>query len=325
MNTTYFLGANSRHGFYSFYDSFPPAKDCFLHIIKGGPGNGKSGFMRHIGAAAEAKGLDVEYVVCSGDPDSLDGVYIPALKQAWCDGTAPHVTEPKIFAVTSDYVNLGKLCKLPISSTDSEKIQRLNAGNKALYARAYSYIAAAGGISDAAPVQALPQWLSGHIKQLLDSATVHTSAPHIEHCFFSAITCKGWVHLNSSITGICSTVYAFSSCAPAALALVVKEAQSRGLQRICSPDPIDPTRLSAVLLPELSMAFVAPDWSIPGQQYINLGTAPTGSQYEAATGKAIELLSQAKALHDELEAVYKPYIDFAGLDLFTAEEIRRYI
>jgi hypothetical protein len=325
MNTTYFLGANSRHGFYSFYDSFPSAEDCFLHIIKGGPGNGKSGFMRRIGKAAEAKGLDVEYVVCSGDPDSLDGVYIPALKQAWCDGTAPHVTEPRIFAVTADYVNLGRLCRLPIGAADREKIQRLNAGNKALYARAYSYIAAAAGISDAAPVGVLPKWLGGHIKQLLGGAAVQPAAPHIEHCFFSAITCKGWVHLNDSITGLCSTVYAFDSCAPAALALVVKEAQSRGLQRICSPDPIDPTRLSAVLLPELSMAFAAPDWSIPGQQYINLGAFSPDPQYEAATGKAIELLGQAKALHDELEAVYKPYIDFAGLDAFTAEEIERYI
>ena len=76
MNISYFLGANSRSGFYSLYDSFPPGENTFLHIIKGGPGNGKSRFMRRIGAAAESRGLDVEYVLCSGDPD-LPGATAP--------------------------------------------------------------------------------------------------------------------------------------------------------------------------------------------------------------------------------------------------------
>ena len=73
MNMRYFLGANSRRGFYSLYDSFPPGEASFLHIIKGGPGTGKSGFMRRLAAAAEEKGLEVETGHCSRDLDSLDG------------------------------------------------------------------------------------------------------------------------------------------------------------------------------------------------------------------------------------------------------------
>ena len=42
--------------------------------------------------AAEKKGLEVEYILCSGDPDSLDGVYIPALRLGYADGTAPHLS-----------------------------------------------------------------------------------------------------------------------------------------------------------------------------------------------------------------------------------------
>ena len=133
MNLNYFLGANSCRGFYSLYGSFPPEEDSFLHIIKGGPGNGKSGFMRRLAAAAEEKGLEVETVLCSGDPDSLDGIYIPALGQAWCDGTAPHVAEPAAFAVDADYVNLGVFCHLPLSSSDGEQVQGLNRAYKALY------------------------------------------------------------------------------------------------------------------------------------------------------------------------------------------------
>ena len=94
-DTTFFLAANSGRGLASFYEDFP-GRGVFLHIVKGGPGTGKSGFMRRIRAAAAARGLDTESILCSGDPDSLDALVIPALAQAWMDGTAPHVREPGI-------------------------------------------------------------------------------------------------------------------------------------------------------------------------------------------------------------------------------------
>ena len=67
----WFLGANSAEGFRSLYEDFCRSEGDFLRIIKGGPGCGKSSFMRHIGEAAEKKGLEVEYILCSGDPDSF--------------------------------------------------------------------------------------------------------------------------------------------------------------------------------------------------------------------------------------------------------------
>ena len=77
-------------------------------VLKGGPGVGKSTMMKAIGAAAEKRGLDVEYIRCSGDPDSLDAVQIPQLKTAAVDGTAPHVIEPRYPAAVDRYVNLGQ-------------------------------------------------------------------------------------------------------------------------------------------------------------------------------------------------------------------------
>ena len=93
----YFLGANSRNGFFSLYDGFvdPEAGD-FLYVIKGGPGCGKSTLMKRVGKAAENAGLPVEYVLCSGDPDSLDGVWLPTLHTGFVDGTAPHVRVTKV-------------------------------------------------------------------------------------------------------------------------------------------------------------------------------------------------------------------------------------
>ena len=73
----YFLGANSPAGFYSLYDQLiDPAEAEAVFILKGGPGCGKSTLMKRVAAAAEERGLQVEYIPCSGDPDSLDAILL---------------------------------------------------------------------------------------------------------------------------------------------------------------------------------------------------------------------------------------------------------
>lgn len=106
--TRYFLGGNTASGFVSFYGQFCRGPEDFLWVIKGGPGCGKSSFMKTIGRAAENAGLDVEYVLCSGDPDSVDGVYLPALHTGYADGTAPHVLEAVTPGAAGLYLDLGQ-------------------------------------------------------------------------------------------------------------------------------------------------------------------------------------------------------------------------
>ena len=61
----YFLGANSPGGFYSLYDQLiDPAEADAVFILKGGPGCGKSTLMKRVAAAAEERGLQVEYIRC---------------------------------------------------------------------------------------------------------------------------------------------------------------------------------------------------------------------------------------------------------------------
>ncbi len=86
----YFLGANSPSGFYSLYDQLlPPERARAIYILKGGPGCGKSTLMRKVAAWAQETGLETEYILCSGDPDSLDAVVFPDKAAAIVDGTAP--------------------------------------------------------------------------------------------------------------------------------------------------------------------------------------------------------------------------------------------
>ena len=94
-STHFFLGANSGRGFQSLFPQFcAPEQYHDLLVLKGGPGAGKSTMMKTIGAAMEEEGEAVEYLYCSGDPTSLDGVHFPRLRTAIVDGTAPHGTAP---------------------------------------------------------------------------------------------------------------------------------------------------------------------------------------------------------------------------------------
>ena len=91
MTTHFFLGANSGQGFQNLFPHFCKPEDHYdLIVLKGGPGVGKSTMMRRVGKAMEDRGEDVEYLYCSGDPNSLDGVHIPRIRTAIVDGTAPH-------------------------------------------------------------------------------------------------------------------------------------------------------------------------------------------------------------------------------------------
>ncbi len=93
----YYLGANTPGGFYSLYDQLlDPEEMEEVLILKGGPGCGKSTLMGRVATRAEAMGLPVEYIRCSGDPDSLDAILLPDRHAAIVDGTAPHVLEPRL-------------------------------------------------------------------------------------------------------------------------------------------------------------------------------------------------------------------------------------
>ena len=94
-NISFFLGANSAGGFVSLYDTWIDQKNTqAFYVIKGGAGCGKSTLMKTVAHHLLNMGYEVEYIFCSGDPDSLDGIRIPRKNVAMVDGTAPHRMDP---------------------------------------------------------------------------------------------------------------------------------------------------------------------------------------------------------------------------------------
>lgn len=345
MSLKYFLGANTKNGFSSLYSGFPPDINTFLHIVKGGPGTGKSGYMRAIGARAEELGMEVEYVLCSGDPDSLDGVYIPSLRQAWADGTAPHALEPVSFGVNGDYINLGQFCRTPLSAEDGEKVLCLTDAYRAEYKRAYSCLAAAAELRRGA----LPSVFSEATLSVIRNRVAGILSRHAsEKCkrsyakqyFLRAISCKGIYRLPETIMTLCKLIYRFDSKfggdAPA-LRLAAEEAKKRGLPLIVCPSPLDSELIDAVLLPWHSLAFVSSEWDIDSARNVQLDryTLPelrlenrvplrrTMQICNAASELAVERLRAAKELHDRLETIYYQYMDFSALTKYTESDLKK--
>ena len=157
----FFLGANSGGGFFSLYDQLGRPEDTYdLIVLKGGPGVGKSTMMKAIGAAAEKRGLDVEYIRCSGDPDSLDAVQIPQLKTAAVDGTAPHVIEPRYPAAVDRYVNLGQCYDVDRLKERRREIVACSEGYQAEYRKAYACLHACRAVR-AEVEESLRPWMNG--------------------------------------------------------------------------------------------------------------------------------------------------------------------
>ena len=315
MDQTFFLAANSGQGFTSLYDGFP-GEGQFLHIIKGGPGTGKSGFMRRIREAAQARGLDTVSILCSGDPDSLDGLSVPALGQAWVDGTAPHVREPRLFGADADYVNLGFYCRLPLSEADRAKALALNRAYKEQYSRAYAHLEAAAALEAGEELQdaQITQDQLRRVRKLLDAFPDRTEGCAVEKRFISAISCKGPLFLGDSVNSLCKQIYHLRGSA--VLEQTAAIAKRKCDRVILCPRPLRPGQLEAVLLPELSLAFLR----APAPLMVPAGERLLSGE---ALSAALEALRAAKTLHDKLEAVYRPYMDFGALTGFTEEYVER--
>ena len=346
--TRYFLGANSRYGFYSLYDGFTsPASGDFLWVIKGGPGCGKSSFMKKIGAAAEEHGLPVEYIHCSGDPDSLDGVRLPTLRTAYADGTAPHVIESVYPGAASLYLDLGTFYDAGALETELDAIVDINRRYKRLYDRAYACIAASAGVSPRSIPGLYGAAETEKVRRKLHSFAAREfkgdgSGSAVKRRFLSAVSCKGRVFFSDTVKALGRRVYAVDNeygLADSFLSGVAALAEENGCASVLCPDPIDPETLEAVLLPELSLALLATDGKTgyDGEidRHIRLDALiekdaaaalrPEVRKARKLSGElldyGIETLAKAKALHDELEKIYNPHVDFDGLYAVAADHI----
>lgn len=339
----YFLGANSPSGFYSLYPQLiPPESARAIYILKGGPGCGKSTLMRRVAEEMDRAGIEQEYILCSGDPESLDALLLPQLKIALVDGTAPHIVEPKYPGAVERYINLGECYDANALWERREELMASMTGYKGCYQRAYRCLEASAEIFEDIRATLLTKQLSDKLAKRAGGILSRelrkkkgVEAGRVKQRFLGAVTHKGLMCLYDTALTQCPRIYELSDSYGLAHELLVHllaGATTGGWDVVACPDPMAPERLSHLLVPEKGIAFLTtgPGLSLPKKPYrrVRLDAAVEENLLRrsrpqirfakkvssALMEEAISCLDQAKCRHDALENIYNPYVDFQQVE-----------
>ena len=339
----FFLGANSAHGFHSLYDSLAdPYKGDYIWYIKGGPGSGKSTFMRRAAEAAEKLGYHVAYVLCSGDPSSLDGIYIYELKTAYVDATSPHIQEPRLPGAAGRYIDFSDFYKKDVS-IDSERIADLFKKYRQQYARAYELLNAAALCSPSGIPGAVTEEAKARIRCMARETAKELPESGVEGgqkgIFLSALTGKGRIRCIETVGYTEKTLKIRSAFGleDVFLQALSDECRSRKLYCILCRDPLLPERLEGLIVPEASFSVLS--WHRKEKDTVNLDDAldpdilksveEDRKRCSAEVNRLLKLasfsLDKASVLHSELEEVYRPTVDFPAVSAYTERHIIEHI
>lgn len=353
--TSFFLGANTPEGFVSFFDElYNPYNHCNPYIIKGGPGTGKSTLMKKVGAEMEKRGYDTEYVYCSSDEKSLDGLIVPGLSLSVADGTSPHVLEPKFPGAAENIINLGSFWDSVKLKKTGDKIRSLTLENSIHHRRSSSYLAAAGKLSDEnvrlcrdfIREEKINSFATRFALRECDKSKKGQPGKRFKR-FLSGITPDGVVFMDSTVSVLCTRVIGIEDDTGAVSNLLCERCGEAVLQRgydvIFCHCPIRPRECEHIIIPELSLCIltvkrshpvgVSCDRLIHTKRFMTEGIQNHKRRLsfnrrlmDELILQSITCLKKAKNVHDELERIYIDAMDFDGMNKYirtlTDEMIR---
>ncbi len=261
MQHRYFAASNSAEGFKNYYGEVFSRAD-FIYIIKGGPGTGKSSFMKRYARRAEERGYICEYYYCSSDPSSLDGVLIFSEKGVigLLDGTPPHVSEPKFPGAREQIINLGECWDTELLRKQKNEIIALSERKGAEYKNAYTFLRSVGNlraVSDGLLDESLDRHkmraaVSRLIKDLPEGDMGYAPA------ILDSVSMNGRVRL-SSFEDNAEKLYIisdFHGIGELFLTELFFSLRSRNVTARVSFDPVCPDRVDGIFLEKERIAFV---------------------------------------------------------------------
>ena len=334
-----FLGCNSGSGFISEFGTvYDGDSGWTAHIIKGGPGTGKSTFMKKIAAEAVTKGFNPIISPCTGDPDSLDAVIIPEISAVIMDGTAPHIVEGENIGGVERIVNFGDAFdyrKLRRRRNEIIKTNRLISEN---YRLVYRYTAAAAALKKSV----LPSLQSAVDGEKTAAFCRNFTRKHLPKkgkegrettAFLDGLTCKGKIFFGDAPSRLVSDITVIDDRDGAAANAVIRgiaaAAKQNGYDYILCPDPLMPdVLLRHIIIPQAGVAVITGTRDtvtgctrqIHAKRFLNgkdIAKERVNFSFRTAAeleNTAMEAMKRCKQLHDELEKLYSDAVDFMVID-----------
>ena len=346
----FFPGSNTPVGFYSYYDYILKSREAQrIIVLKGGPGTGKSSFMRRIAKHFVGLGYDTELLHCSSDPNSLDGVCVREPGFLILDGTSPHVVDPKAPGAVDEIINLGDCWYKERIKKNKEAIISTNEAISSHFARAYRYLSAA---------KSLQQQIGYDYLTLTDRSGVRAETETLKKTFglggFSPVDGKERKAFLGAVTplGIINYIDTFASNARYVYNVEAEFAYNAGdfFQNLAemflrsgydvrtfycpmSPD----SKIEHLYVPTLDVFFTTRNAHhmltetdsadiIDLNQYVDAKNIPGNTTvdlefYNLLLSRAVESIAGAKKLHDALEQNYVPFMDFGKVEFLCDKVI----
>jgi DNA replication protein DnaC len=340
-----FPGNNTPDGFFSYYDYIIPKNANRVFVIKGGPGVGKSTFMRAIAKDMVERGYNVEMHHCSSDNGSIDGVVFPEIGIGILDGTWPHVVDPKVPGAVDEIVWLGEFWDEKSVRAHKKEILQAQKGAESVFRRAYRFLKAAQIIYE--------DWESIYMEamdfgraNMIAEHIIHENFAHIEvaakpgfqrKLFASAITPDGMVNYLNSIVAGCKKRYVICGHPGTGKSVLLHKVAQAALERgffvetyFC---PLHPHKVEHVVVPELGLALtksIEPHTYIPCREdrVVDMNCClddgivekhypyivRAQDEFSRLFSSSIYYIGQAKQYHDALEEFYAPNMDFEGIE-----------
>ena len=352
MHNKFFAASNSSRGFTNYFKEVFCSADM-IYVIKGGPGTGKSSFMKRCSRRAEEKGYIVENYCCSSDADSLDGVLISGGDKSIgvLDGTAPHVWEPEFPGIGEQLVDLGQFWNGKLLHSQKNEIMALNRKKTSAYNKAYTYLRSCGNLRTVTDMLLRDvinkEKMTRAVGRIVDSLDL----PDGENAKViptptDAVTMKGYVSFNT-FKEMADNVFVvgFSQgIGQILLCELVSQLRCKKLTMKVAYDAVCPWLVNEIFIEDIKTAFVIGGNEeierLPqNEKYINskrfidneeLRSARSEIRYTSKLSSsslegALHALSEVNVYHFLLEDIYKNAMDFKALTEFTNEFVKTFI
>lgn len=342
----FFAASNSGCGFRNYYNDVFGGADRII-VVKGGPGTGKSRFIRNVAEHAADCGWVAEYYYCSSDPSSLDGVLLrkDGDLSAVIDGTPPHPWEPSLPGVRDTIVNLGDFWDVSVLIERRDEIREINDKKTELWTRAYKWLSGCFDMCDV--ISGIGAGLADTVKiksvteKILEDVP-YGAKPSVRTALIWSVGMRGLISSDEYIKRAKKLYCVFDSYMTASILIraVMDEALRRRLSVLISYDPVDSSQADGIFIESgdggISVVVVKEP---PAREYIPLSmediikpadsiravqAAHAARCREAMLAGAIDTLGEIKKHHFRLEEIYSGAMDFAAVNAFTERFCKKY-